>query len=280
MSRLWNEIVAWTFPQIEAGAWKTETRVEGGTGKVTVTLPAGAAMPQQLEAAILNQQMERDLIRLNPIAPGSWEGEFAAADPGSYLIQIMEKQDGRVTAAQTTGVTVSYSPEYAMRADGEEVLRGWLEAGGGSLLTSPAEVFSGDLPQKWETQPMEVWLLMLAALLWPVDVAVRRLQLPDQWLARLVWRRKPGLQAEAEAKQQHVLAKLRQKRDSARQDSARRDSLDRDTRHHQPGKQAQAAAISEAAAPGKQEKRDKQAQQPERDETFNRQLAAKKRKSK
>ncbi|RNB86809.1 hypothetical protein EDM59_11665 [Brevibacillus nitrificans] len=49
--------------------------------------------------------------------------------------------------------------------------------GSGPLL--PA--FAGDLPEKWDTQSVREWLLMLAALLWPLDVSSRRLQLPEQW---------------------------------------------------------------------------------------------------
>lgn len=271
MSRLWNEIVAWTLPQIETGAWKIQTDVESGKGRVTVSLPAGAKMPQQLEATILNQQMERDLIRLKPIAPGVWEGEFPAADPGSYLIQITEKQNGQVTAGQTTGLTVSYSPEYAMPTDGEQALRGWLEAGGGSLLIEPEEVFSRDLPRKWETQHMAEWLLMLAALLWPVDVAARRLQLPDQWWSRFV-RSRQRQQAGAKSEQQSVLAKFHQKRASIQRTPP-------DYGIQPPVKQAEGNEAGPGTTASRQPERPKE-QQPQPDETLNRLLAAKKRKSK
>lgn len=184
-SRFWNEAVTWTLPQINEGAWKTETRLTAGAGQVTVTLPAGAPMPQELEAVVLNQDMQREVIRLKPTAPRVLEGSFAADDPGSYLIQIVEKAGGQVVSSQTTGLAVNYSPEYGLPRDGEKELLSWLTAGGGTLIVGPEEAFAGNLPEKWDTQSVREWLLMLAALLWPLDVASRRLQLPEQWWAKL-----------------------------------------------------------------------------------------------
>ena len=283
--RLWNEIVAWTLPQIEPGAWKTQTSVENGKGKVTVTLPAGSDMPQELEATILNQQMERDLIRLKPIAPGVWEGEFPASDPGSYMVQITQKENGQVTAGQTTGLTVSYSPEYAMPMDGEQLLQGWLEAGGGTVLSAPDEVFSSDLPRKWETQTVGEWLLMLAALLWPLDVAVRRLQLPERWWSSFVRTRQVQQSATA-SDQQSVLAKLQQKRGTVPRSAVSQERV-------QPVRPSEVAATRTESGASRQQQETRtekpeqrktaqpqgKTEQSQSDDTLNRLLAAKKRKN-
>ncbi|TGU71978.1 hypothetical protein EN829_065195, partial [Mesorhizobium sp. M00.F.Ca.ET.186.01.1.1] len=44
--RLWNEVVAWTFPQIAEGKWKARTSLDGAAGSVKVTMPPGASLPQ------------------------------------------------------------------------------------------------------------------------------------------------------------------------------------------------------------------------------------------
>ncbi|QRG67109.1 VWA domain-containing protein [Brevibacillus choshinensis] len=271
-SRLWNEVVAWTLPQITEGTWKTETQLEGSAGRVTVTIPAGAAMPQELEAIVLNQEMQREVIRLKPTAPGVLAGEFAAADPGSYMIQITEKESGQVVASQTTGLTVAFSPEYGMPRDGEIEMKGWLTAGGGSLIAKPSEAFAGRLPDKWDTQSISEWLLMLSALLWPFDVAARRLQLPDHWWAKAMnlWRRKP--QAQTESGRQEVLSRLGEKRSGIQ-------------RGADPVLSADAAGAAEAKTPrskGSQGSQQKEsANEPDAaDKTFNRLLEAKKRRTK
>ncbi|RNB79629.1 VWA domain-containing protein [Brevibacillus fluminis] len=184
-SRLWNEIVAWTLPQINEGQWRTETQLDGTTGKLTVTLPKGALLPQELEAVVLDSQMKRQAIRVQPTGPNELQGSFEVGDPGSYLIQIVEKSSGKAISSQTTGLTVSYSPEFGLPQDGEQRLKEWLAGTGGTLIGDPGDVFTGKLPAKWEKQPITEWLLVLAALLWPVDVAGRRLQLPDRFWQRL-----------------------------------------------------------------------------------------------
>lgn len=187
-SRLWNEIVAWTLPQINDGQWRTETQLDGTSGKLTVTLPKGAPLPQELEAVVLDAQMNRQAIRVQPTGPGVLQGDFRVDDPGSYLIQIVEKNSGKVVASQTTGLTVSYSPEFGLPQDGEQRMKEWIAGGQGAKISEPADVFRGNLPAKWEKQPITEWLLLLAALLWPVDVAGRRLQLPEK-----VWKRLAAL---------------------------------------------------------------------------------------
>ncbi|WP_312113885.1 VWA domain-containing protein [Brevibacillus reuszeri] len=284
-SRLWNEIVAWTLPQITEGKWKTQTVLDGTRGKVTVTLPAGGAMPQELEAVVLNQDMERELIRLKPIAPGVMEGNFDTNDPGTYLIQIVEKAQGKVTASQTTGLTVSYSPEYGMPVDGEKELRSWLTVGGGKQIAQPNEVFGGVLPDKWDTQSVSSWLLMLAALLLPLDVAVRRLQLPDHWWARLsgIWVRRKT--ASTDTTQQAVLTRLGEKRVS-KQSAIQTKTSDANSVKEMsasPSMTRPAATTRvtpNQAAPGNTKKETTVEEQAQPDETLNRLLAAKKRRTK
>ncbi|MED2010945.1 VWA domain-containing protein [Brevibacillus borstelensis] len=213
-SRLWTEIVGWTLPQVETGRWQVETQLDGSRGKVTVSLPKGEKLPQELEAVVVNREMKREVVRLKPVAPGTLEGSFDAAEPGSYLIQVTEKANGKVAAGQTAGLSVSYSPEFGLQQDGEGRMQEWLLAGGGTRISEPSEVFSGKLPSKWETQPISDWLLMLAALLWPLDVAARRLQLPERWWARVTgWlRKRRTAEAVEETESAAVFARLGEKR--------------------------------------------------------------------
>lgn len=285
-SRFWNELVAWTLPQVSEGNWKTETQLVGGTGRVTVTLPDNAPMPQELEAVVISQQMQREAIRLKPTAPGVLAGDFAAADPGSYLVQIVEKAGGQIVANQTAGLTVAYSPEFGLPRDGEQELRNWLIAGGGSLIEQPGEAFAGSMAGKWETQPIGEWLLMLAALLWPLDVASRRLQLPDQWWAKLtaLWRKRPP--AQSDARGQAVLTRLGERKAAGAQRAATGKDAEQNPKSAagvmRPAEQASGSpAHTTAAAPkaARQQERGANEDAPA-DETLNRLLAAKKRRTK
>jgi hypothetical protein len=184
-SRLWNQIVSWTFPQWSQGGWTAETELEGSSGKITLSLPVGSAMLQQMEAIVLNQTLERETIELKPVAPGKLEGIFTAAEPGTYLIQVIQRRGEQIIASETAGLNVAYSPEYSLLQGGEQRITTWMETVEGSLLASSERVFSGELPRKWNHQDISEWLLMLATLLWPVDIALRRVQIPAHWIEKI-----------------------------------------------------------------------------------------------
>lgn len=81
----------------------------------------------------------------------------------------------------TGGLVVPYAPDYRDSGADEAMLRAIAAAGGGALLTRPAQAFADNAPPVDDTQrvpaPLQVPLLLLALLLLPIDVAARRLVL-------------------------------------------------------------------------------------------------------
>jgi hypothetical protein len=79
------------------------------------------------------------------------------------------------------GVVVPYSSEYAIIEDRDKVAGEFLsdvaQLGGGQVLSlqSSAPVWSHNLQAQPMRVPLWPWLLLTAILLFPVDVAVRRL---------------------------------------------------------------------------------------------------------
>ncbi|USG64938.1 VWA domain-containing protein [Brevibacillus ruminantium] len=267
-SRLWTDIIGWTLPQISPGRWQVETKLDGSEGKVSVSLPKGEKLPQELEAVVVNREMKREVVRLKPVAPGMLEGRFSASEPGSYLIQVTEKANGQIIAGQTAGLSVSYSPEFGLPQDGAAQMEEWLAAGGGTKIADAKEVFTGKLPAKWETQPIGEWLLMLAACLWPLDVAARRLQLPEQWWARLsglLRRRKTGAVGTEKTERAEVFARLGEKRDQRFQHDpqARPGESDGQSVQSRPQAERSGQALPQSKGQGK---RGAQAVRPSKDE--------------
>lgn len=188
--RFWNEVVSWTFPQVTLGQWTSQTSVDGVNGKIEVTWPPGTPAPQQLSATVIHEEKPRQQVTLKPIAPGKWSGTYDASTPGSYLIQIVQKQGEKVVAAETTGLTVAYSPEYSLQRDGDRRLQEIVAVAKGQLITDPAQAFASDLPAKWEQQPINDVLLQIAMILLLLDIAARRLTWPDELPAWMMFRLK------------------------------------------------------------------------------------------
>jgi hypothetical protein len=76
-----------------------------------------------------------------------------------------------------TGLVVPYSPEYRDLAANDFLMTQLAQAGGGVMETNPAQAFGGNRPSVYSAVDLSQWLLLLAMLLFPVDVGVRRLAL-------------------------------------------------------------------------------------------------------
>lgn len=183
-AQLWSEIISWTFPQKEEGKWKIDTKIDGVSGKVNVELPEGTPLPQQLHAVIIDNEMNREEIKLKPISPSQLEGNFLVDQEGTYIIQVIELEENQIVASKTDGLNISYSPEYALFDGGKEKLDSIVKANGGNILTDPNQVFLKELESKWMHQTITELLLMLAIILWPMDIAMRRIHFSIHWFNR------------------------------------------------------------------------------------------------
>lgn len=184
-SQLWNEIVSWTFPQVSDTNWKTEAYINGLEGTIAVDM-AENKLPQEMEAIVINDDLQSETIKLKPTAPGKLEGNFKVDDEGTYLIQVLEKANGNILASQTIGANVSYSPEYGIFSGGEEKLNQLVKQSGGKIITDPNEVYTDTLVINWNTKDVSKYFLLLAAFLWPIDIGLRKVRISFNWLSNLL----------------------------------------------------------------------------------------------
>jgi Ca-activated chloride channel homolog len=130
---------------------------------------------------------------------------------------------------------------------------------------------------------------MLAALLWPLDVAVRRLQLPDQWWLRLgaIWKGKRTKQGTSASNPDAVWTRMEEKR-AKRRTSTRSQTPDipsimvEQSDKPSPARNSTAASKRTESSRVSESQEQNQASEPEvkSDETINRLLAAKNRRNK
>jgi hypothetical protein len=155
------------------------------------------------------------------VGPGRYEAQVEVSEPGTYLVRlgVNEANAGRALGQQTLGLVVPYSPEY--KASGVDLpwLRDLAGRTGGGELAGPQTVFTHDLPPA--ARAREIWgtLLLLVALLFPLDVALRRVVFGRGDVRKAaVWLRErlPAGRRRA-ASQERALGRLFQARDRVRQ---------------------------------------------------------------
>jgi Ca-activated chloride channel homolog len=201
----WNQLMTWLLPQYPKSGLNLQAAVSAGTGQLDVQLGEGVAAGAVVKADVIAADLTHQEVSLHLQAPGRYGGTFDADRPGTYLVAVRQEQGGRVLATATAGVSVSYSPEYALPKGGAALLEAVARAGGGEVLTDPAAAYADNLPARWARHDLSWWLLLLVACIWPFDIALRRVVLTiparlRRWMGKVAgWRPRRGGEAVATA---------------------------------------------------------------------------------
>jgi Mg-chelatase subunit ChlD/uncharacterized membrane protein len=193
---LFARMVAWTLPTT-AQQLQVQARPSGDGLQVDVTGPQvpGATVQVGVERPDL-QGSNLDLVQ---VAPGHWQGRISGTTVGIYLLHGALSKNGQVMDQGDAAIAVPYSPEYLQLGRDDGFLRQIARAGAGTVLARPELA--------WEQPPLPIpvstdvfWpLILIAVLLWPLDVALRRItlgprQILDNALALARRRRAPDLE--------------------------------------------------------------------------------------
>lgn len=134
------------------------------------------------------------------VGPGRYRATATTAASGVYLAQVAAlDQQGQPLGSVSAGLVVTYSPEYSDRRENPQLLRDLSRVTGGRVDPPAAMVFE-PLPQAvGSVSEIGLPLLLAALLLWPLDIALRRLFVPLSSIApALASRRRARPEASAE----------------------------------------------------------------------------------
>jgi hypothetical protein len=155
---------------------------------VEATAPDGSTLNNLDAAAVVVAPggLVTRTVSLRQTGAGEYEGTFEAAAEGAYLVQIQASGAGLGSADRVLGVVVPYSPEYQGGESDRSLLRRIAGLTGGRELSLEglSAAFDHNLPPATREVALWPWLLLLAALLLPLDVGVRRLGVTREDLAR------------------------------------------------------------------------------------------------
>ena len=201
-ARWWANLVTWTLPSPDSQLI-VNGEIAGGNGHIIVDLPpevslaTGSVSQQQVQVKIVAPDLSQQTVTLQPSAPGRWEGNFPTTQVGSYLLHVTWQARSSTKTGfpsqltTTSGLVVPYSPEFQTSGTDLHFLNLLAHAGGGIMLgpNAYASAFSQNLPSVYAAIPITFWLFALAALLLPIDIALRRLSSLEflavgyQWVA-------------------------------------------------------------------------------------------------
>jgi Ca-activated chloride channel family protein len=201
------QLVAWTLPpQDSEGIDVRFSPGEDGQLNVEVTSFDDEGAPRNFYRTILrlvSPELEPVQTVLDQVGPGRYTGTVRADDPGAYLVRVaqtFETETETDAASRTLGLVSPAAEEYRRLGIDAEALAAYAEAGRGRELPlvdengeAQASVWTHDIEASAFPTPIWPWLLLLAILLVPLDVGVRRVALSRsdarrarEWMARRV----------------------------------------------------------------------------------------------
>lgn len=190
----WVQAVRSTISSSVNSTLEMNVALQGEQAHITLDAqtPAGGFVNSyEVQGNIVAPDGETHSVTFQQVAPGQYQAAFTPTQQGVYLFRLSGTSGaGAADAfAETKGWTLSYSPEYAsIESDPDLLLRLIAVTGGKVLSSNPADVFTHDLRAAHASLPMWPWLILLAALLLPFDIAVRRLILTRQdWVRIRNW---------------------------------------------------------------------------------------------
>ena len=183
------QLVAWTLPPQDAEGIEVRfSPGERGNLDVEVTSFDEDAGPRNFYRTVLrlvSPDLEPTQTVLEQVGPGRYAGSVSAGDPGAYLVRVaqtLEGADGTDAASRTLGVVSLAAEEFRRLGVDADALAQYAGVGGGRELALTDEdagkaVWSHDIAAAAFPTPIWPWLLLLAIVLVPIDVGVRRVAL-------------------------------------------------------------------------------------------------------
>jgi uncharacterized membrane protein/Mg-chelatase subunit ChlD len=161
------------------GHLRMSTHTSGGEAVIVVEdfHPSESFLEIQTRLSGPNQKTEN--VTLKQVGPRRYQGSVPLWGDGRYHAIAQGKTGDRKDLA-FGGFIVSYSPEYLRFRSNRQALEEIAKRTGGRVLTGdPAKdaVYTHDRVPKRSSRPIFDWFLIALAILVPLDVALRRIQI-------------------------------------------------------------------------------------------------------
>ncbi len=114
------------------------------------------------------------MVNLVQIAPGVYEQGLGEIDPGAYSLRVTQTRPGAAALGRTLGLVAPTAAEYRVLGTNEPFLESLRLATGGVAIETVAQVWEHNLTATSRFTDLWPLLLIIALLLWPLDIAFRR----------------------------------------------------------------------------------------------------------
>lgn len=174
--KFWAQTIRWTILDRSESAVQARVTQRGDQTMIVADLPTARANEEvKLTATVIDADGKTQNVPLAQTAPGRYEAEANLDQSGSYFVRVAPSEANDTVGDATLAYVKPYSNEYSpANVNGEDLLKIWSTLGGGELMASPAQAFELSAPAAASRTDLSPYLMMLATLLLPLDIGVRR----------------------------------------------------------------------------------------------------------
>jgi uncharacterized membrane protein len=183
-ARFWSQAVRWTITEGANQNVQVQVSQEGDTARIVVDARGDNGEylnGMDMTASVVSPDLTSSPLTLKQVAPGRYEGTFKPGEEGAYFVRVAGADtdgggsEAQPAVAQTSGWVLAYSPEFRSFEGNPDYLQFIAGLTGGSVIDNPQAILAHNLPVEQATQPLAAALLLIATLILPFDIAVRRL---------------------------------------------------------------------------------------------------------
>ncbi|NLY43625.1 MAG: VWA domain-containing protein [Clostridiaceae bacterium] len=174
----WKNILSWTLQQNYAGPYELSGKVIGNRINLELILDE-AVQGAKIDGIIIDPDVKEQKVEFKAVAPGKYQASFEGNKTGAYLNRINITYPEGKTDSINTGIVIPYSPEYDMNKKKDAgFVRRLAEEGGGRVLENAEQALNTNIDKVWSKVDLTPLFLILAILLFMVDIALRRINIP------------------------------------------------------------------------------------------------------
>lgn len=177
-AKLWNHIIDWSISDTDLGEDTLQLQQTASSAVITYETK-DYDKDTKISAVLTDEDGNQQDVTLKAVSPGIYEAELSLDQVGVYSVSVRNEKGKETVKHVNTAVAMQYSPEYRYESYSGGLER-FVEQVSGRYITTTDEVFDTQ-PQGTVTKTeITDWLLYLAAILFVLDVLVRRMHL--NWL--------------------------------------------------------------------------------------------------
>lgn len=177
-SDFWSTLVRDTFPLSGSEGQRIEASIADEV--LTLTLEGAEEWPAGTEpvARVRNPDGSSEEIRLERSSDFEFEAVVPARQGGTYAVGVSVADAAGDTVVLSTLATRSFAAEYLPGDSNHDLMSSISVGTGGRGEITASQAFDPEgLTDGITERQFRWWFLLAAALLWPIDVALRRLRL-------------------------------------------------------------------------------------------------------